>query len=157
MFAFASVHGFPLQIPIWLHGLLLTRVCRFMGGFWFPPCHLLLPPQPINPKTGHHFPTVAASQSKVPLGEVTSPAPYFAQSAFPYVFSLGGRMDLGRGSNTSTWDGNCSFLGKTNTSEYSLMLWWTRKQKVSEAGKSGGHNGHTTAHVTPTSRSVKPL
>ena len=53
MLSFASVHGFLLQIAIWLQELLLTRVYGPMGASWSPPVILSFP---LNPETGHHFP-----------------------------------------------------------------------------------------------------
>lgn len=147
MLSFASVHGFLLQIAIWLQELLLTRVYGPMGASWSPPCHPVLPPQPRNRPL---LSPAAPAQSKKRLGH--SPAPDFVQCASHSGFL--GKKDVTQGKEVMPiWDGACVFTGKTNLSEVLLCHNEAEMQRV----KWGSQAGYAMAHLTPTSGPLTPL
>lgn len=119
MLSFASVHGFLLQIAIWLQELLLTRVYRPTGTSWSPPCHPVLPPQPRN------WPSLspaAASQSKKRLGHLSSSR--FCSMCFTHGFPWEEGCHSGKGGDAYLrWD--LFFTGKTNLSECSFVPQWS--------------------------------
>ena len=146
MLSFASVHGFLLQIAIWLQELLLTRVYGPMGASWSPAVILSFP---LNPETGHHFPQQLLHNPKstwVTLQLQT------VQCASHSGFL--GKKDVTQGKEvTPIWDGACFFTGKTNLSEVLLCHDEAEMQRV----KLGSQAGYATVHLTPTSGPLMPL